>query len=294
MTKHQTLHVAICDNCKEQHMSENKWHDSKEWTERDDKGKCIYCEICGEGGTLLPCDMCEFSYCTNKCLKTWMGDRKLEELLEDEKITFECFHCLHKKRPDAISTTFPNYEKFLKQTEKQFKQPYTKKPKASNKKYVESDEFDDNDHIETDSDIDLDNLPSPPAPSSSRKKKASYRELDSDEEREDSSSDDEKPLKPIPAKKSTPSPIKKVVEEKYNAKETSKPFTCFSCFEKQTMTPSKLPKMHPSKMAKCEKDKLKIVICDKCYNYVDSDDWTYTEGKSDYCVISGEGGEIYS
>ena len=38
-------------------MSDGKWHDSKEWCERDGKGKCIYCEICGEGGTLLRADM---------------------------------------------------------------------------------------------------------------------------------------------------------------------------------------------------------------------------------------------
>ena len=60
--EHDSLKVTMCDSCNEPHSSDGKWHSTKEWKERDDKGKCIYCEICGEGGTLLPCDDCSFSY----------------------------------------------------------------------------------------------------------------------------------------------------------------------------------------------------------------------------------------
>jgi hypothetical protein len=60
------------------------------------------------------------------------------------------------------------------------------------------------------------------------------------------------------------------------------------------MTPNKIPKYHPGRALQKGQKKQKIILCDECYNYVDSDDWTFTDGKSDYCVISGEGGEIYS
>jgi len=232
MYKHKTLGVTICDTCKDQHMSDGKWHDSKEWCERDGKGKCIYCEICGEGGTLLPCDICEFSYCTNKCLKQWLGEKKLEELLEDEKIAFQCFPCLRDQKPDKVDKIFPNYAKFLQITDKQMG-------------------------------------------TSSKKKANRKRSYSSDEDDEPSISSDE------PVERSTS------IKGKRKQKEPSKQFTCYSCFGKQEMKPSKMPRMHI-------KTDFKIHICDSCYEYVDSDDWTFTDGKSDYCVISGEGGEIFS
>merc|ERR1712039_1067883 len=96
MCSHNSLKVTICDSCNDQHCTDGKWHSSREWKERDDNGKCIYCEICGEGGTLLPCDNCSFSYCTNKCLVNWLGEKQLNELLEDESIEFFCFNCVPK------------------------------------------------------------------------------------------------------------------------------------------------------------------------------------------------------
>lgn len=66
---------------------------------------------------------------------------------------------------------------------------------------------------------------------------------------------------------------------------TRKEHECFSCFETFTFTKDRLPKTHK---------KLKIALCDKCAEYLESDDWTFTDGKSDYCIISGDGGEIVS
>ena len=104
--EHDSLKVTMCDSCNEPHSSDGKWHSTKEWKERDDKGKCIYCEICGEGGTLLPCDDCSFSYCTNKCLLNWLGEKVLNDLLEDENIPFKCFACVSES---SRVTRFPLY-----------------------------------------------------------------------------------------------------------------------------------------------------------------------------------------
>jgi len=62
-------------------------------------------------------------------------------------------------------------------------------------------------------------------------------------------------------------------------------FTCFSCFKKAEMTADKPPKVH--------KD-FKVAMCDPCFKYIQADDWTFTDGKSDYDVITGDGGEIIS
>lgn len=64
-----------------------------------------------------------------------------------------------------------------------------------------------------------------------------------------------------------------------------KPFTCFACFKKSDMDKDNLPKLHKL---------FKVTLCNDCDKFLEGDDWTMTDGKNDYCVISGEGGEILS
>ena len=46
-----------------------------------------------------------------------------------------------------------------------------------------------------------------------------------------------------------------------------------------------MPKLH---------NEFKVAMCKPCYDYLQADDWTFTDGKSDFCVITGDGGEIIS
>lgn len=97
---HEELNIAACDSCANGHFDEenDKWHGSKYWQEFDENGKCMYCTICAEGGTLMACDMknCQKSYCLD-CLGKWIGQERLDNFVENEDETFCCFFCFDNK-----------------------------------------------------------------------------------------------------------------------------------------------------------------------------------------------------
>lgn len=224
---HESLHVAMCAKCQVSHFNKNnKWHAGDEWKETDERNKCIYCEICGEGGTLMCCDnkTCSHSYCLN-CLENWLGHKKLEDFLADDKIHFCCFVCTYKQGASGLAKIYPLYQKFVKDSERFF-------------------------------DIEK---------SIDRLKKMMKKGGKIDNKIKNLS------LSPKNGHNGTVN--------------SSKPFTCFSCFSTGKFTKDKMPKLHK---------KFKVAMCEKCHKYLDSDDWTFTDGKSDFCVITGDGGEIIS
>lgn len=117
MFVHKDLDVSLCDTCYDTHGAE-KWHNAGDWKLRDENNKCQFCEICGEGGTLLPCDGCSLSYCTS-CLKYWLGEEKLKNILDDDTFEFNCFVCLKKDGDQQkLDAAFPQYKKFREATKK--------------------------------------------------------------------------------------------------------------------------------------------------------------------------------
>jgi len=117
MFQHKDLEVSLCDTCYDTHGAE-KWHNAGDWKLRDENNKCQFCEICGEGGTLLPCDKCSLSYCTS-CLKYWLGEEKLQNILDDDTFEFNCFVCLKKEGDQGkLDAAFPQYKKFREATVK--------------------------------------------------------------------------------------------------------------------------------------------------------------------------------
>jgi len=224
---HESLHVSICPKCRNNHVHSSKWHCTPEWTDFDDRGKCIYCQICGEGGTLMCCDnaKCSHSYCLS-CLKFWLGQSQLDEFLADDKLHFSCFVCTYKEGASGLNRIYPVYSKFIKDSEKSFED--NKYIDRTPKKKVESkiDKISENGQV------------------SGNKAKRNGSIIPIEQE-----------------------------------------FTCFSCFEKHKYSKAKMPKLHK---------KFKVTMCDACYKFLLADDWTFTDGKSDFCVISGDGGEIIS
>ena len=85
--------------------------------------------------------------------------------------------------------------------------------------------------------------------------------------------------------------IKKAVKHTKTTQKSStskiKKFTCFSCFEKCDMSKEHLPFVHK---------KFNVALCSSCWGFLNGDpsEWTMTDGKNDYCVVSGEGGDIVS
>jgi len=85
--------------------------------------------------------------------------------------------------------------------------------------------------------------------------------------------------------------IKKAVKHTKTTQKSStckiKKFTCFSCFEKCDMSKEHLPFVHK---------KFNVALCSSCWGFLNGDpsEWTLTDGKNDYCVVSGEGGDIVS
>jgi len=92
--------------------------------------------------------------------------------------------------------------------------------------------------------------------------------------------DDPKPKKKISKPKQTP-----------KKKEKAAVFKCFSCLKVRDIGREHGPrKRHP---------KLQTAICIRCEEFLgdcEGDDWTYSadDGKCDYCLISGDGGDIIS
>lgn len=126
MVQHQELNISMCDSCAKQHLNDDgEWHESKYWFEFDQNGKCLYCTICGEGGTLMACDKedCNKSYCLD-CLGKWLGKETLDEFVEDESKAFACFCCQDKTDEksdeeksgddDDSKKIYRNYNKFKK------------------------------------------------------------------------------------------------------------------------------------------------------------------------------------
>lgn len=241
MNIHQSLKIAMCDSCKPNHIDNDEWHSSKEWQMRDENGKSVYCEICGEGGTLIGCDekSCSNSFCM-ECMKNWIGQEKLDKFLEDESIEFVCFCCFNK-----------NLEKDLE----------------GESKDNEDENNDEKDNDETDSKDEKEG-----SIYETYKKYLKFTKLyQGDKVELDELESDEKLI------------------ENFNKKAKIKQFKCYSCTELFEMNKKNLPQLH--------KD-FKVTFCDSCYDYVDLEseenkkNWTFTDGKSDYCVITGQGGDI--
>jgi len=230
MHEHEALKITICEPCYKQHIDEKskdkKWHGASEWDEVDDQGKQLYCEICGEGGELLACDEqeCCASYCV-KCLGDWLGEKGLNDIMEDDQIPFVCFRSIDR---DDIQEIFPNYYRF-----RQLSKKYLKEQAAL-------ELIEENGYV----------------------------------------SDEDATLA-----------IKKAVKNNTGTAKKSgnriKKFTCFSCFEKCDMSREHLPFIH---------SKFNVALCSSCHAYLNGDpsEWTLTDGKNDYCVLSGEGGDIVS
>merc|ERR1712087_214798 len=214
MFEHKSLLVTLCEKCKGNHYTKNQWHTADEWQDVDERGKCIYCEICGEGGTLMCCDKdcCKHSYCL-ACLEVWLTKTTLDQFLADDKMVFNCFVCTMKQGDGEMKAKFPVAYKFKQMTEK---------------------------NLEIYKNI-----------KKSPKKRASA----------------------VGTKKDKKSTSKK-------SKATVKEFKCYSCFKKHDYTEKKMPKLHTT---------LKVAMCQPCWKYLQSDDWTYSDGKSDYCIITGDG-----
>lgn len=106
----------------------------------------------------------------------------------------------------------------------------------------------------------------------------------------DSDSDLDIPQKP--AKTKTPSEKTKNKPKSHTPqKPTLTKFKCYSCLKSKPISKQHGPTAkHP---------KLHSVVCNKCRDFLGDctgGDWTYSEedGKCDYCLISGEGGDIIS
>jgi len=198
---HDSLNIAMCDSCYVPHTTSGEWHMGKDWEDRDPNGKTIFCEVCAEGGTLLPCDDCEKSYCTDKCLKNFMTESTLQDILDDDSTEFKCFVCVKNESDEVIGKTSPIYLKYLNATKRY------KKDQEQIRSEQENDEL--------------------------------------------------------------------------AVRSTTKTFKCFSCFEPQKMTKNSMPKRHQI---------FDTAICNGCHDYLlsEQENWTYTDGKSDYCVVTGD------
>jgi len=78
-----------------------------------------------------------------------------------------------------------------------------------------------------------------------------------------------------------------VIDELDNGKKIKK-YTCFSCFDPiLRMTPRKMPEKHRD---------LGVSICVQCHSdlYDAEDEFTFTDGKMDYCCITADGGNVVS
>ena len=132
--EHKSLLVTLCEKCKCNHYTKNQWHTAEEWTDVDERGKCIYCEICGEGGTLMCCDKqeCKHSYCLS-CLEMWLTKSVLDHYLADDTLIFDCFVCLMKKGDAELKGKFPVAYKYKQESEKFLEQYKQVKEKAKQK-----------------------------------------------------------------------------------------------------------------------------------------------------------------
>lgn len=167
MLYHEDLKTSMCDSCAKQHINEdnNEWHDSKYWREYDANGKCLYCTICGEGGTLMACDKskCKKSYCLD-CLEKWCGKEELDSFVDDETKEFCCFVCFNEEEATLEKKTKPkvnghsqdddddeNDEDYKKEREKNsMYRNFKKFQKASRSYFNQKDKID-----QTDNDINL-------------------------------------------------------------------------------------------------------------------------------------------
>jgi len=129
----------MCDSCASFHLKDGIWHKSEEWL------NSYFCEICGEGGTLICCDQqnCKKHYCLS-CLKNWIGIDNLNAITgpvkqndgnltentanpvspkSDTNTPFYCFTC-YKVEPDDKSNklVYQHYEKFVKCSDYYYKQ----------------------------------------------------------------------------------------------------------------------------------------------------------------------------
>ena len=95
--QHEELDIAMCDSCANAHYNEKyEWHADEICNSYDDNGKCMYCTICGEGGTLMACDVsgCQKSYCL-ECLEKWMGKETLDKYVDSSIQFFCCYSCFN-------------------------------------------------------------------------------------------------------------------------------------------------------------------------------------------------------
>lgn len=88
VSRHPTLHVPMCKNCK------NFYFDGA-WT-KDEDGSFEFCGWCAQGGELLICaeESCPNSFCT-RCIKRNLGRSTLSEIENCDD--WKCFECKPKQ-----------------------------------------------------------------------------------------------------------------------------------------------------------------------------------------------------
>ena len=80
---HPRLQVLVCQKC----------HDRFNLGSFEMVGENeIYCTLCGDGGNIVLCSFCKYSFCQD-CIKRHSGEKHLKYLLSSSEVDFKCYMC---------------------------------------------------------------------------------------------------------------------------------------------------------------------------------------------------------
>ena len=80
---HPRLSVLVCLKC------HGKFNQGTFKIEEENE---IYCTLCGDGGNIICCSFCQYSFCQD-CIKRLSGQKHLDYLLSSDDVDFKCYAC---------------------------------------------------------------------------------------------------------------------------------------------------------------------------------------------------------